>query len=280
MKVIYPDVLFLVNACADYLLLSLTTYLRGSRTGRLRLLSAACLGGVQALAVFFLPRGWPSLMASVSGCALMCYFAFGYGGRRRFLGDCAMLLTASFLFAGGTWALGGSVGGTSVYFEPSLKVLLAGTLLTYGLLTLIFRPGSFEKPVKPIDITCTLNATDLRFSAFTDTGNRLTEPMTGKGIIVVDVSLLQPVLSGEEGKLLAALDSLNVPDTFASLTALAQERYGLIPFTTAGGGGLMITVRPEALTVNGEATDRFVLGIGLTEVAPVCGCRALIGGIV
>ncbi len=279
MRVVYLDVLFALNTAVDYLLLSLVAYLRGSRTSLLRLLAASLLGGVLAAALFFAPDAM-TLPLGLASSAALCRCAFHYPGLRRFCGDCAALFAASFLLAGAVEAAGGVGMAGAVYGAISLRVLLIGSLAAFGVLTLIFRRNSLSPSSAPISVRCSIRGCDVSFNAYHDTGNRLTEPLSGKGVIVTAPEVLRDALTPEERAALARLTRDNVPEVFAALAGVSPSLYGIAPFSAAGGHGLMLTLRPQHMTVDGRETDDYILGIGPGELEPARGCRALIGGIV
>ena len=100
--------------------------------------------------------------------------------------------------------------------------------------------------------------------------------MSGKKVILLSVSLAGELLGTESARLLAGLSENTVDEVFAALAGLGLP-VGLLPCTASLGRGLLITLRPEALTVDGQPAGEYILGISCDEVAPACGCRALIG---
>lgn len=285
MKVIYPDVLFLINFLIDYLLLNLTAYLRGNIVSKKRVLLAAVMGGILASALFFAPtRAVMSIVMKGLGCAVMTLAAFGFSDKKRFLGDCFMLCAASFIISGSVVAMAqifpmaGAIHNTSVYFNISIRDLIIGAAAGYFVMTLLCGHGSMREEKKIKEIKCNLRGADLAFNAFVDTGNMLIDPALGKKIIVLSRSLAAVALPGEEGKIISDMtEEEDISEVFGRLAANSPLRYGLAPFSSAGGGGLMITVRPERLEIEGKISNDYVIGIGAGEMTPVCGCRAVIG---
>ncbi len=285
MKVIYPDVLFLINFIIDYVLLRLTAYLRGNVSSRKRLVLAAVIGGVLAAALFFAPtKALMSIVMKGVCCGLMTLTAFGFADKRRFFGDCFMLCAASFIISGGVVAvsqifpMAGTIHNTSVYFNISLRDLIFGAAVGYFVITLLCGRGSMREEKNIKEIKCNLRGADLAFNAFVDTGNMLTDPANGKKIIVLSRSLAAVALPGEEGKIISSMTrDDDISKVFGRLAVCSPVRYGLAPFSSAGGGGLMITVKPERLEIDGKPSEDYIIGIGTGEMTPVCGCRAVIG---
>lgn len=285
MKVIYLDVLFLINFIIDYLLIGLTGDLRGNYGSPLKLLFASALGGVMSVILFFAPESSLLMLAAKPFCcAVMVFTAYGFGGRRRFLGDCAMLCALSFAFSGCIVALselfpsgGGMVNNTSVYFNISIRILAAGVAAAYFVMSIFNRPGSYKQEKKTRSVKCGIRGADARFNAFEDTGNMMCDPVSRKKVIMVSPSIIRTSLEGDEQQLIAGLRRENIAQTFEKLAAKYPSVYGIAPFTSVGGTGLMITIKPESLEIDGMDTDEYILGVSMDEIETVCGCRALIG---
>ena len=83
---VYADILFLVDASMDLVVLWLCARLfhRGITTGRL--LVSAAVGGLGSVGLLFLPeRGWLILCTGLLLSAGMTLVSFGYGTARRFV---------------------------------------------------------------------------------------------------------------------------------------------------------------------------------------------------
>lgn len=283
MRTVYVDVLFLVNFIMDHVLLVLTAELRGSGAAGRRMALGAFVGAALAVLLFFAPEGVLGWLLRPVCCGLMVRTAFGRQSGRRFLGDCAMLCALSLLFSGGVLLLGqmvpragSAVSNTVVYLDISIGVLALGTLLGYGLITWACRPGSFRASMPHRQVGCRVAGRSAEFLAFTDTGNLLRDPICGRRVILLSVSLAAELLGGEAARALEALKENQTGDVFAALAGQGLP-VGLLPCTASLGRGLLITLRPEGLTIDGRPTDDYILGISCDEIAPACGCRALIG---
>lgn len=271
MAVIYVDVLFLINFLLDYLLLCLTSHLRGYYTPAARILLGAAVGGLLAVGSFFLPEAVPDLPLAAVTCSMMLWMAWGWKGKARFFGDLAMLWTLAMLLSGGIlllaeWSGIGTTRGGAVYLDISVGVLLSGAGLAYGLLTFCCRPGSFHRERSEREVFCRIGEREACFRAFVDTGNLLRAP-GGQGILLISPSLAAELL-GEA-----------LPKTAEACFLQLAERYsaGLLPYRTAEESGLLVTLRPDRLEIDGKVTDGYILGLAACETEGACGCRALIG---
>lgn len=285
MKVIYVDVLFLFNFAVDHLLLDLTSYLRGNARKEWRLVLASSFGGLAAILFFMMPDiPLASLACKTASCGLMTAIAFGQRYPRRFAGDCVTLFVVSMIFCGGIAALSqvfpgsGTVKNTAVYMNISSGVLVGGIAISYLLLLRMSGSGGFKEEKELKRITCVLRGAELSFNAFVDTGNMLFDPARGKKVIMISLSLIVPALPEEDGRLIDGLGTGAPPsDIFEALAVKAPSVYGLTPFTSAGGSGLILTIRPDSLTIDGVGCDEYILGVSGHEIETAGGCRALIG---
>lgn len=273
MRVLYVDLLFFVNFVVDSLLLHLTGWLRGHYMSWKRIVLGGCIGGALAVVTVFLPSRVPGWLFSMVACGLMLPAAWGWMGVRSFLEDCGLLWGMSMLFSGGVLLLlqgtgAGMVRGGAVYLELSMPILFLGTGMAYGLLSLCGRPGRFRKERAVCSVVCTVGGRCLQFDAFVDTGNLLRDS-AGRRVILLSPSLTEKLLMPDE-ELPAEAES-------AFLRLSEKYRPGLMPYRTAAGRELLVTLSPDSITVDGERSDAYILGLAPQELEGLPGCRALIG---
>jgi stage II sporulation protein GA (sporulation sigma-E factor processing peptidase) len=129
MKIIYLDVLFIVNLIPDYLLLKLTGILWGRYPKRWRLFLGSFFAAATAIPLYFTPFGvYGSCAAKAIVCILVCLITFG---KNNLGGVCSLFIGMSFAFAGAVSVLcwlgvsdGISVQGATVYANLSLPMLI------------------------------------------------------------------------------------------------------------------------------------------------------------
>ncbi|MBQ5813219.1 MAG: sigma-E processing peptidase SpoIIGA [Clostridia bacterium] len=283
MKTIYIDALFCVNFIIDFFLINMTAVLRGNTASLKRMILAAFIGGAVGCILFFLPEGGLLIAARPMCCMTMAYAAYGYGGRRRFTGDCIMLCVMSFILSGCVIAIsymapqtGGLVNNSSVYFDISFRTLVFGAAAVYFSLRFILRPGSMGTVNEKKKLRVTIGENESSFNAFADTGNMMRDPVSGKKVIMVSPSIMRDLL-GCKWRLLDGLAADNTSSVFESLVSCGGPAFGMAPYTAVGGKGMMITVRPDRIEIDGKESSSYILGISADEIETACGCRALIG---
>lgn len=247
MEVIYLDRLFLLNLAVDYLLCLLSGRVCGLVLHRGRYLLAALLGALYA--VLTLLPGLAFLggaLGKLAAAALMA--AIAYGGQARFLRCAAVFLAVSAAFGGALWAL--SLAGGRPRFDA--RVLLLSFALCYAGMQLLFRSRA-RLPDRPrVEVRVSLGGRESRFMALLDTGNSLSDPATGREVMLAAPHALAPLFPGADLRLDAA--------ALVSLPALAG-RFRLIPYRAVGGHGLLAAFRPDAVTVGGKARDGLLVAV-------------------
>ena len=261
MTVIYVDTLFLLNALVDYLLLLGAARLAGERLRRLRFALGAALGGGYAAAIFLPGLGFlQALPCRLAVLALMSVAA--YGGSRRLLRQSLLFLALSCALGGGVLAvslLGGrgmSLSGGVVYSAMDIKTVLLSAAGCWGGVTLVFR-GLARHTASAGELTAvrlTLGGRSVELTALRDTGNTLTDPVSGVPVLVAEgvrlLSLLPP----------GTLEPRELADPVACLEKLRDGplagRARLLPYRAVGvERGLLLALRPDGLWVNGERRD-------------------------
>lgn len=282
MTVIYVDTLFLLNALVDYLLLLCSARLAGEPLKRLRFALGAALGGGYAVAIFLPGLGFlEHPLCRLAAAALMVLAAFG--GSRRLGRQTVIFFALSCAFAGGVLAvsmLGGqglSLNRGVVYSGMDLKIVLLSAAGCYAALSLLLQKAvkhtSFTGELKQVRLELGERAVEL--TALTDTGNTLTDPVTGRGVMVAEGARLLPLFPPE-----GRPDSQAMRDPAGALERLtgAGGRFRLLPYRSVGvDRGLLLAVRVDRAVVDGEDRGAMVVALSPNSVSDGGGYAALLG---
>lgn len=224
---VYLDLLILLNFIVDLLLLVAANRLSGHPYGVIRSAAAAAVGGIYGGACL-LP-GLSFLAGTLWRVASLAMIAgMAYGFRRTSARRCAVFVLLSL-------ALGGVASGLQKGGFWSL-VLGAGGVCMLCLFGIRGKLG-----MEYVDVEVRTEGGCVRFDALRDTGNTLTDPLTGQQILVVSASIAHR-LTG------ATVQELADPVGMA-------ERPGtrLIPFHAVGNSdGLLAARRFEDVTIGGR----------------------------
>ena len=252
--IVYWEGVFAFNFLADYLLLFGAARLAGRTVARTRLLLGAAAGGTYAALQLLFPRNALCLLL-----ALVLVGAAAFGGSGR-----AVKLTLLFLLcccglAGIVLLLGQSFGSMArlargvILADLPWGVFLAAFGTAYLLLSVIFRSGAAHTGGETADVCLTHCGRTARVRLLRDTGNTLTDPLTGRGVPVIDVHALGGLVSTEE---LAALPrisycSLGCPD------------------------GTLALLCCEAVTLDGKELGARAVALTETPIGGGSGCAGL-----
>lgn len=283
MTVIYVDTLFLLNAMVDYLLLLASARLAGEPLARLRFLLGAVLGGLYAVAIFlpglsFLARPLCRLAAAV----LMVLAAFWKS--RRLLRQVVIFFALSCAFGGGVLAIG-LLGGRGLalsngvlYSGMDLKIVLLSAAGCYGALTLIFqrtgRHTASSGELRPVRLT--LGERQVSLTALVDTGNTLTDPATGRPVLVAEADCVEELLP--PGIRPSPADLRDPAGALERLEDPWRRRFRLLPYRSVGvDRGLLLAVRVDQVQVGEEDRGPMLAALSPTPVSDGGGYRALLG---
>lgn len=284
LTVIYLDTLFLLNSCMDYLLLLCSARLAGEQLHRFRMAAGGVLGGLYAAAAV-LP-GMEFLLHPVYkiGSAVLMVLV-GLGASRRLLRQSVIFFALSCAFGGGVLAiglLGGkglSLGGGLVYSGMDVKIVLLSAAACYVLFALalsrVGRHTAGNGDLVPIQIK--VFDKEIHLTALVDTGNTLSDPLSGKQVVVADTHRLVDLFKQGEGP---RRDELSAPDRALGRlnTGRWRGRFRLLPYRAIGVEcGMLLAVRVDSLLVNGKDEGSVLVAFSPTPVSDGGGYGALIG---
>jgi len=283
--ILYADILFALNAVIDYLLLLLSARAAGEPLRRGRFALGAALGGVYAVMIFapgfsFLRRGRYKVLSAV----LMLLIA--YGATRAAVKQSVIFFALTCALGGGVMAIGMmdgaalSLGRGVVYSIPDVKLILLAGAGCYAVLSLIaprlYRHTAAGGELRTMEFE--LMGRSIKLTALLDTGNTLTDPLTGQGVPVAEGAALQPLFPTENcpGKKdlhdpVSALERLN--------RGVWRGRFRILPYRAVGvEQGFLLAVRMDAATVGETRRTGALVALSPTPVSDGGGYKVLTGG--
>ncbi|MGI5963201.1 MAG: sigma-E processing peptidase SpoIIGA [Lawsonibacter sp.] len=287
MTVIYVDTLFLLNTGVDYLLLLCAARLAGEPLHRIRFALGAGMGGLYAVAIFLPGLGWFShpLCRAASALGMLL---IAYGGSRRLLRQGILFVGLSCAFAGGVVAislLGGeglALGDKGVLYSPmDLKIVLLSAAGCYGVLSVVFRQAGRHSvssgELLPAKIY--LEGRCVQVLALVDTGNTLTDPASGRPVMVAEGECLKELFPGENCPERA--DLLDPTEAVVRLgTGPWKNRFRLLPYRCVGvERGLLLAVRTDRVVLGNREQGGLLVALSPTPVSDGGGYRALVGAL-
>lgn len=275
----YIDLVFLLNALADWAALWATGRLAGQVPRPRRLLPAAGLGGVYGVLCALPP------LAALGGffgqlLAALALVAAAFGRQRGYPRLALLFYMLSYAMGGALLAalrLLRDSGGLELLGTLNWKVFLLAGGGTYLALSLFLRGGArqaVEGRLLPLKIS--LGGRTARLAALLDTGHTLSDPVTGAPALTVWWEALTPLWSREERQ---ALSRLETEGAAPALARLPQGRFRLLPYRAVGvEQGLMLCFTADGAVLGGEDLGRLTVALSPTALTETGGYAALWGG--
>lgn len=253
---VYLDLVMGLNFAVDFLLLLGTNSLAGFPPGIRRNLWASALGAVYGAGCLLPGMGflgnsfWRLVFLALMGAA-----AFG-------LGKDAWKRTGIFILQ--SMALGGMALGLNQRGIPALLLAAAGV---WWLSRMAFgnRIGGREY----VEVTVREGERTASAVALRDTGNTLSDPITGEQVLILGPEAAKKLLGLEEAELLAPLEAM---------LSHPGKGYRLIPYRAVGRGGSMLLAKKFSQIQIGDVQRSGIVAFAPERIGVGQMYQALVGG--
>lgn len=235
MRVLYLDILLITNFIIDFLLLRAAECIIGRRARRWRLLLGALFSAATSLLIFLPPmKPLPLILLDGALFGIISVISFEFSSLLGCIGNTAALLFVNLLFGGTVYFVGSSISASLIinnsafYFESEPLYLLSVVLAAYVILrtgVLLFKNRNPSDAAVSVEIY--MNGRRIKTTAFVDTGNRVSDLLGNRPIIIVSLKAARRLLTDEQ---LAIATQLK---------AFGDAPFRLIPYGTAAGEGVM-----------------------------------------
>ena len=245
---IYGDVLFLINFSMDFLSLYIAGKIMHFKMSAWRVILGASVGAVYGVCSLLFDLGALfNNVITVLVMVMMCAIAFRFGSFRSFAATAALFCGISMLIGGIMTAAFTKLGKYQTYIEIGgsihtiygdlpiwLFAVLAAisALATWGIGRLIKR----KRGLRSCEIKLGFGAAYTDFVCLVDSGNMLTEPISGTPVIFI---------KSESARFLPDDLLLAMTDGVASLDIKTIGRLRLIPSRTVSGDGVVVAAVPD-----------------------------------
>lgn len=263
METVYADSLVLLNTAVDYLLLLAAGKLCALPLRRGRMALGALWGGAYALLSVLWPQYFALVTVKLFAGALAVVVAFGFD--RRTPRALAAFYAVAAAFAGAVYAaasLAGREVGPGLYVPVSLRMLALSFAVCYAAVSLVFRHRGRRAERKVDAVEIAWNGRSVAVAALEDTGNELTDPISGDAVLVAAAEELAPLFD-DPGFLFD-------PDPLAALEASdAGARFRLLPCGgVAAERALLLCFRPDAVRVEGRERRDLLVAVSPHALSP------------
>ena len=230
---VYADILVGTNILINCFLLLITAKITRCAYKWYRIVIAAAVGGIGCLYIFLPPLfAAADFIIKAMGCVGIVLIAFKITTLKNAVFKCAVFLGVNAAFCGLTllciniFSFKAAVISGTVYYDISPAVLLIGSAICYGAITLLWRL------FRPDGADCQKKKTTLYYGDRTqevelliDSGNRLKDTTSDHPVIVI---------SKEKAKIITGFD-------LGGVTVPPKDLHGfrLVPYYTLSGHGLL-----------------------------------------
>ncbi len=255
--IIYADILFLINFSMDFLILFGVGRLMHHRLRVWRLCLGAVFGGVYSVASLLIQNSIVRLLSAVAVSFILCLVAYG----------AVKYFKTVFLFYSGSVLLGGTVSACYSMIDslfpdisPSANMtdiplwLFAAVAFISVILSFVTgRLWGRGRRAENIRITVEYSGKKASLLLLCDSGNLLTEPVSGLAVIVCSRSSLFPLIGNAEP------------------TDLEKPR--VIPIKTAAGSDILYGFVPDRVLIHNKHRDCV---IAIADDGTFAGCDGVI----
>lgn len=261
-NVIYLDVLIILNLFVNYFLFLGTSFFLHQRKKRWRMLLGAGVGSLFSLLIFAdeLSFFW-MLLIKLPLAALLVWIAFGFQDKALYIKTVFAFFGVNFLFAGIMMGIQLLLSPTNmlfrngtVYFNLSALTLVCGTLAAYGVIRLIgYFLNSRVKTKEIRKIVIQADGRETILSGFVDTGNKLTDQISGLPIIICEYQSIREILPTE-------LQESFRNNATTGIERLEGHRWAsrirFVPFQVVGHSGMLMAFKPDHFYILSENEDK------------------------
>lgn len=249
--IVYLDVFFMINFIMDYMIILITSRIAKVKKKRIRQLAGAGCGALYSVIVIkpLTNHLFKITLVNILIAAVMVLISFGFTSASVYIKNVFLLFVVSFTMSGiinylyYSTVIGKYVrnvlSGNSNKVVNARKFILV-SVLAYILLSAIVRIiFSIRKDMELYyDVKITFRGKSVVVRGLYDTGNGLTEPVSGKMVHIAEYKILKPLLEGDEK---------------------AKENIYVIPFRSIGEeDGIMYGIRMDEMVVLVDDEPKFL----------------------
>ncbi len=260
MQTIYADILFLINFTMDFLTLFVTASIMRRKVSVTRLCLSSAIGGIYGVAAVFMQGVLIiNVFINLAVSYLMCLIAFN----KRILPCYALFYGTGCLLGGAMTAfftfMNGALNNVSTESSaPPGKIPLGWMALSAAVIGIVAIAGGRmtrrNRSVRSCLVSVVTHSGEHSFDGITDTGNLLTDPISGRPVIILRKKEMISVLP-------QALVPIFESEDPAKLTEADEKYYSslrLIPSSSVGGDKLLLAYIPKKITLSGAEVSALI----------------------
>jgi stage II sporulation protein GA (sporulation sigma-E factor processing peptidase) len=258
-QTVYIDILFVINLVINYFILLAVTNILHRKDKRLRLLLGACFGAIYSLFIFFpeLSFLYSSVLKFIFS-VIIVVVAYKFSSFMHLVKLVIAFYIVSVLFGGIIFALwlfltppGMLMRNGVVYIDISPVVLIGASAGCYLIITLFSRFLHKNTGLESIyEVEVFLGNVSVKITALLDTGNILTESISGLPVIIAEYEKMEKLIPRS---LRHSFKKGLIENTDIIASENWQKRFRLIPYGSVGNSsGILLAFKPDNLVAKSE----------------------------
>lgn len=247
MIAVYADVLVCLNVLITYIFLVCTRVASNMPTNKWGVCMGSVVGGLSSLIILAEDIGiFFSVAFKLITAFVIVLCSFLPRSFKSFLKVLLIFFGVSALFGGIMYFLeitfkphGIMYFNGTVYFDMDIKYLVGCTFIIYGIflgVDFLLRRKAAKNEIYKISVT--FRNVTVKLLGYVDTGNNLTDALTGKKVFVGELSSLSPLFTYEELSFFKEKNLDDIPDSL-------KGKIHFIPCKTVGESVLLPFFTPE-----------------------------------
>lgn len=248
----YVEYIFAENFLIDFILLYITGNLIKKEIIYKRLILAALIGAIYVILIAYIGKAFMTyFVVKISVSILMIMVAYDSKGIIKNIKVILCFYIVTLIMVGIVFALYSFTNS-----KLTVDIIIISIFMGFAVLKFLFYEIKLRKEKNNYIRTVTIEINDKTksFRAFIDTGNELTDPITGKPVIVVNIESLGDILGEDITKEILEFykcEGKNYENLFLEKNyklKLRVIRYN----TISNKDELMICIIPDNITISGN----------------------------
>lgn len=265
-RIIYGDVLIIINFSMDFLALFITAKIMHIKLNSKKITLSSFIGAIYSLVILSL--NLPPMCSgiiSIGMAFLLTFTAYGRQKTTTFLKNTFVFYIVNFALGGGITAICNLLN----IWQNKRNLMINGTFdvlysdIPFGILALLallcglfsFVSGKLIKK-KSAETICSLsisfNQNTITLEALVDSGNLLREPLSGKPVIIVSYSEMRKLIPIE------LIPLFKNKDTSCLEKSIFSAKIRIIPISTVGGNSLLFGILADKVILDKKEVDVYI----------------------
>lgn len=228
---IYIELIVLTNFLIDFNILYIVNKLLKRNSSIKKIILAGLFGNITLIFLFINISSFFLFLIKILLAILMSIIAYCFKNIKYTLNNVTYIYMISTIFGGILYFLKANLNNNSLYIKLILCLI---PILTIEIIKYLNQLKSNYKYYYQIKINFKNNK-NIELNSFLDTGNKLIDPYTNKGIILVDINKIK------------------------NLVKIRSPIY--VPFKALNNTGLIKCVKPVSIEINGQVFNNYLIGL-------------------